>query len=637
MGLQRALFLAAAATSLHSIALAEDEYDQQCEAIEKHSRYAGQMANRGNMQEAYAALDRAREAFKTATSLNPVDPQAHISLATSMLNANQFDEAISLWKGAIERAENHEHLKAWLEGRERYTRYGRVSVKKDRTYAGGQGNITAALSLMSKQLGLYPKSPVFRHDMAVAHSMVSALRSESTDKALRGYRSSQVMAYSAWHAGLAERGRAGPSCSELNATAGEGLVYDWPAWHAKGAEARGSLVDVSLVGFDEGAGSGERYGDEDVFEDRGGYIARFENVGLSGDDAIIVDEARCLIFVASAGAFVPLHTNIQLLEVWGDPPTPYSSGPRYGWHDALRGRLPNHGQVASPQQVAKAASVGQFAAKSHFHTVTELCGRLALLQRSGVLEEEGMQLIAPRVKYPGFLKEALRIFAEDLVDGGRVINWEGPNEAPDVRLQVSDLRYADWLPPRVFGEDGGHCATPRSVVGLVRDAFIADGEEEVYPKPPCILYIKRPQSSDGAPNMRGTVRDDAKIRKALKSIASQADLVFEEFDGGLSPADTVALFGRARAVVGVHGGALTNMIFCPENAKVFEIGFTSPFAGHYRHLAASLGLEMHLLPIKADERGIAANDVALQDAAAATDAIRAALLGNAAAEGKSEL
>merc|ERR1711924_102724 len=101
---------------------------------------------------------------------------------------------------------------------------------------------------------------------------------------------------------------------------------------------------------------------------------------------------------------------------------------------------------------------------------------------------------------------------------------------------------------------------------------------------------------------------------------------FNEFNGKLSPTATASLFRRARVVLAAHGGALTNILFCPENAAILEMGFSTPFAGHYRYLAKSLGLQLKLLPLEADHRGLAAEKVRLADMGAAKQAISDAIL-----------
>jgi capsular polysaccharide biosynthesis protein len=40
--------------------------------------------------------------------------------------------------------------------------------------------------------------------------------------------------------------------------------------------------------------------------------------------------------------------------------------------------------------------------------------------------------------------------------------------------------------------------------------------------------------------------------------------------------DTIETFARARVVVGAHGAALTNAMFCPPGAGVVEIGMPGP-------------------------------------------------------------
>ena len=40
-------------------------------------------------------------------------------------------------------------------------------------------------------------------------------------------------------------------------------------------------------------------------------------------------------------------------------------------------------------------------------------------------------------------------------------------------------------------------------------------------------------------------------------------------------AETIALFSGAAAVVGVHGGALANIVFCAKNTLIVELGFDS--------------------------------------------------------------
>ena len=49
-----------------------------------------------------------------------------------------------------------------------------------------------------------------------------------------------------------------------------------------------------------------------------------------------------------------------------------------------------------------------------------------------------------------------------------------------------------------------------------------------------------------------------------------------------------ALWLSNGAVVGVHGGALSNILFCQPGTTVIELTIDSPFARHYAHAAAAL-------------------------------------------------
>ena len=87
-----------------------------------------------------------------------------------------------------------------------------------------------------------------------------------------------------------------------------------------------------------------------------GYVATFHDVGLSGDDGLIVDEARCQIFLGSAGLVLNLAQNLQLLETWGDPSSPWRSG--FKWFDLQGPNGPNHGAWEKPMKVKQVGDGG---------------------------------------------------------------------------------------------------------------------------------------------------------------------------------------------------------------------------------------------------------------------------------------
>ena len=89
---------------------------------------------------------------------------------------------------------------------------------------------------------------------------------------------------------------------------------------------------------------------------------------------------------------------------------------------------------------------------------------------------------------------------------------------------------------------------------------------------------------------------------------------------GLSLAETAQLFSRAALIVGPHGGAFLNMIYCSAGTPVVEIGYArARSAGRREALAPGV----HTCPLPS--RGPTA-DVHIWQAARRTDRYRLLLL-----------
>ena len=107
--------------------------------------------------------------------------------------------------------------------------------------------------------------------------------------------------------------------------------------------------------------------------------------------------------------------------------------------------------------------------------------------------------------------------------------------------------------------------------------------------------------------MRALDEEDVFFEALSESLASQG-LVLRRFEAAAQPLrDSIRLFARARGVVGVHGGALANVVFCQSGSTVVELGFRTPQTWHYAHVASALGLDYHLFPLEVDERGAGGN------------------------------
>ena len=118
----------------------------------------------------------------------------------------------------------------------------------------------------------------------------------------------------------------------------------------------------------------------------------------------------------------------------------------------------------------------------------------------------------------------------------------------------------------------------------------------------------------------------------MRDSAAGAEVVI--FEGGLDAEETIRLFSRADAVVGVHGGALANFIWTSPGCLLVELGFprsgeelteANPYLLHFQHLASALGNPYAFQPLSGDAkgRGPGAHEVALP--AASLDAVKSSI------------
>ena len=105
------------------------------------------------------------------------------------------------------------------------------------------------------------------------------------------------------------------------------------------------------------------------------------------------------------------------------------------------------------------------------------------------------------------------------------------------------------------------------------------------------------------------VRDEAGVEDELAAgLGDEIEVVVFDGRAQTAPADVVGLFRRATVVVGVHGAALANALFCEPGALIVELGPENPAARHYEHLAQAAGLGYARVALDAS---LAAADVAV--------------------------
>jgi len=164
--------------------------------------------------------------------------------------------------------------------------------------------------------------------------------------------------------------------------------------------------------------------------------------------------------------------------------------------------------------------------------------------------------------------------------------------------------WADW--PRVSsGKLMTHCLAPAMHIRQTRDTLRSLLSLERYPSRKIVLYASRPNSS-----MRKLKGEDSflkSLRKELRKVGAELKM----FDGVHDIRDQAVQFAQASAVVGVHGAAFANTLFCQTGTLVAELAFQAPFTAHYAHAAAALGLRYLPFYLVPDERGVGADSVRL--------------------------
>jgi D-alanyl-D-alanine dipeptidase len=217
----------------------------------------------------------------------------------------------------------------------------------------------------------------------------------------------------------------------------------------------------------------------------------------------------------------------------------------------------------------------------------------------------------------GFVAQLLQLALPADFAQARLVPYADEGDAPGERLRAStQLIWADWPSADVtadgflFGRADGrtdgrptHCLTPapvlRAAAAMVARAWEAKHPEahaaESEARPALIVAVRRDVS------MRNLApADEASLLSELRNLAAEVHWELVVFDGSAGIAGGVPLFRRARAVVGVHGGALSNVLFSAhdsaENGRVLlvELTVASRIAAHYAHAAAALGLRFKI-------------------------------------------
>eukprot|EP00045_Choanoeca_perplexa_P008483 m.79262 g.79262 ORF g.79262 m.79262 type:complete len:599 (-) comp14512_c0_seq2:102-1898(-) len=178
-----------------------------------------------------------------------------------------------------------------------------------------------------------------------------------------------------------------------------------------------------------------------------------------------------------------------------------------------------------------------------------------------------------------------------------------PNQRDDTalatpRVSIGTLYRIQWSWPSPKPANYGFLAhyPPASVLNLLRRRLLGH-----YPCPTLhtVLYVQRHKAATRRLRNEHQLLDS--IRKLIAAVNVKAQpswrLDVMSDDPIPSTRDTLRKFQHAQVIIGVHGAGLSNVIVCPKEAVVIELGLWQPHAQYYRHLASGIGLSYHNVPL----------------------------------------
>ncbi|KAJ9451904.1 hypothetical protein DIPPA_29626 [Diplonema papillatum] len=664
------------------------EYAALCEKLLEAAQKAGEHFKGGRAKKAEAAMKRAKAAFESAAPLSKQlgDPEAYITYATLLLNANRLEESFGVWTEAKQHVGDavkaaNPHVIEFINARARKCRYGIVSMEKDAAYAAGSGDIAETLRLQAEQLRLRPLPQIY-YDRATARVMASGGAPENVSLAVGDFKTAQAEAVRGYLAGkpllgkrcnaesssLAEFPATGSAASAEGRRVGSTHVSDFHMHEDRAggttfdSTVRGSrrealhLAPVPFVSTMSGASvvgpdalvvkdacpvdrwtlkaltaeltkfyelareTGRARQAKDILKTfahqpdvlRSALVKKYTGArGLAEDSFKWLDDwvedygkgCSCVVYQPSQRWRVDYGRNLPIVDVYGEFPEKSPAG-QLQW-------------IVSPRQtqatIPEAYLVTGFAGASFYHFVAEVLPRVVM-----VLEEKrsftDVALLVPEDSSKNrFVSAFLSLLS--LPSGLIVRPYTG-------ELAVKTLHIPTWIPET----DDPNCIAPPQLLQKVRTLLSEDSRTPVRDT---VVYLSRKDTS-----MRKLVDDDA-VFSSVARVAAAKGLRAVRFASPLSSIEeTRGVFRDAVAVVGVHGGAFANTIFCTPGTVIVELGFASVFSHDYVRMSAALGLEHHLYLLDESPNGFGAGHVVLSDKEAFAAVLSAVIPQGATKDGE---
>lgn len=588
-------------------------YDDLCDVIVNKAKQAAAAFNHGDSTQVANMVGEVESAFEAAKAKDAVHPQAYFNMGVFYSNANRFEDALPLLDKALgllpRSTGDSSKARAPIEMAIRRAKYGRWSMLRDKAYANGLGNLTLAREYALQQLAVTPQPHITAHEVATLELMLCEYDAALCKSAATRFVQAQTSS-SQHYARLKASHLGQQQAHVMKCIRGPTYVGRWGQLPPPSVIPKHPNVTETAVNGISGL-----YG----FEVSAPWA-------VLGRDGLVTmrDPSDCAVFtpasdplINAAAALLTDVTAKLALEAKDEWPAVLAAMGAAAWSEP---------PPAAPPAVL---SLVQFAASSFYHWLCEAIPRLVVAAQlwkspsppaaDGTFSFDFDILVPKTSASSKFIGESLQLLGVGQHGRGRAIELADGYYAPPLPTTATSpafagLRFVSWDRQSVTLDNGdvtggyslAHPEALRRARSALQRAIDATPFGARASATGRLLLAARGDTT----KMRHL--DEKALVAALEAAFPQLSPVVIA-DGTAPLAENLALYRSAKVVVGAHGGALSNIIACNQTTSVVEIGFHTPAARHYEHVARALGLPYQRVQVDRDalERALGAPTISV--------------------------
>ena len=526
-----------------SLTAASHSYDSLCDKMIAHAKEAASAYNRRDASAADVQVALVHKAFEAAVALEPREAQAYLNMAVFLSNTHKYDEAVEMYERskAILGSSAPKQANEMISRGLRNAKFQKWSKLRDEAYDGGRGNVLEAHRLALLQLSVTFEPHRLNHDLGTLEVMLCETNSSMCASSLRRFKAASYATQGHYfHSRSPDKKGARMPCMHSKIRVG-----NWSD----------GVVDVSSA-------------TDGVY-----WNVIKEKARIRGRDGIVTldDDSHCSLYVPSNDFYTNVAENVL--------------------------RPDAHPTECGPSVL----SLVQFSGAAFYHWMCEALPKLTIAHATHDIKS--MKLLLPSLngKLPSFVTASLDFLFPELSATNRQAHVSHTVAANGLAVVTLDPQ-----PCPAPLEPSLHCASlvSPSAIRALRDLVLRRiAEAAVSPvgnlkKGSFVVLAGR--GNDVTMRMF----DEPELLGKLEAALAGTGLAVVHFDSAkYSLQEAMWLFAFAAAVVGAHGGALSNIVACQTGAALVEIGFSTVGAQQYSHTAQALGLRFYRVPINPDPLG----------------------------------